>query len=146
MSGTRSASGLMCSHGSELDTKIPRPKMPKTALPPELRKKMGFAKRANEEDSTIWKPGSGVLAPTGSAPDGTFLKRRSGAPMSQRASALAQQQGVGIGARARITRARIVDSDSGSVKIANENAGNVRRSNREADVQDIKKRCTPSSY
>ena len=42
MSGAVSASGLMCSHGSELDARIPRAKMPKTALPPELRRKMGL--------------------------------------------------------------------------------------------------------
>lgn len=84
--------------------------MPRTALPPELRKSMGLKPRTenDENDAVIWKveshqlwfnctlrhavlqAGSGVLAPTGSAPDGTFLKRGSGAAMSQRASALAQ--------------------------------------------------------
>ena len=135
MSGTHSKSGLQCSHGSELDAKIPRPKMPKTglrmttneskeitnyrpalltALPPELRRKMGFQPRSDDEnaDSTIWTPGSGVLVATGSGRDGSFLKRRSGyafsmqplllpvlkiylldsrLPMSERASALAQK-------------------------------------------------------
>ena len=76
-----STSGLTCSHGSELDTRIPRPKLPKTALPSVLRKKLGLKPRGKgkeEEDEDIWKPGSGVLAAAGSAPDGKFLKRRSG--------------------------------------------------------------------
>lgn len=109
MSGAISKSGLQCRHGSELDTKIPRPKMPKTALPPELRKKMGLKPRKADEDNndTIWRAGSGVLAKTGSGRDGTFLKRRSGAPMSQRASALAQKQFQSGSVRANISRARL---------------------------------------
>ncbi len=77
MSGTRSKSGLLCSHGSELDANIPRPRMPKTALPADLRRKMGFAKRISEEDenadNTYWTPGAGVLAKIGSGSDGMML-------------------------------------------------------------------------
>ena len=109
MSGTVSKSGLQCRHGSELDTKIPRPKQPKTALPPELRRKMGLKPRKADEgnDDTIWRAGSGVLAKTGSGRDGTFLKRRSGVPMSQRASALAQKQFQSGSVRANVSRARL---------------------------------------
>ena len=77
MSGTYSKSGLQCSHGSELDTKIPRPKMPKTALPPgkqlifliltnrflikqiyylELRQKLGLKPRRAEETGINFYP------------------------------------------------------------------------------------------
>lgn len=107
MSGARTKSGLVCSHGSMLDNSIPRPKMPKTALPQCLRKKMGFEPRNGDDDTDIYKPGNGVLQAAGSAPDGSFLKRRSGAPMSQRASALAQQTKTNTGARAVITKARV---------------------------------------
>jgi hypothetical protein len=67
-----------------MDEKIPRPVMPKTALPPELRKKMGLKPRKEEEESSydIYKPGSGVLAPVGSGKDGTFLKMKSSVPKS----------------------------------------------------------------
>ena len=64
----------------------------KTALPPSLRRKMGLAPRKEEDEAAseaIYKAGAGVLKPTGSAPDGTYLKRNSGVPASQRASALA---------------------------------------------------------
>ena len=43
-----------------------------------------------------------MLAPVGSAPDGTFLKRGSGKAMSERASALAQMRGDAAGARATL--------------------------------------------
>jgi len=53
---------------------------------------MGLKKRIDgEENSDIYKPGSGVLAKVGSARDGNFLKARSGKAMSLRASRLAQQ-------------------------------------------------------
>ena len=45
MSGARTAGGLICSHGSDLDTRIPRAKMPKSALPQSLRIKLGFEKK-----------------------------------------------------------------------------------------------------
>jgi hypothetical protein len=102
-----STSGLICSHGSELDTRIPRPKLPKTALPSVLRKKLGLKPRGEgkgeveDEDDVIWKPGSGVLAAAGSAPDGKFLKRRSGMP---RASAGA----ASVNHRAVISKPRLV--------------------------------------
>ena len=79
MAGCRSKSGLICSHGSHLDANIPRPKMPKSALPPDLRRKLGLPSRDNEEDdSIIYTAGSGVLVPVGSGSDGKFLKRGSG--------------------------------------------------------------------
>lgn len=91
MSGKRTHSGLTCSHGSELDTKIPRPKMPKTALPPDIRKKLGFSKRIiGDENIDIWKAGSGVLTKVGSGRDGNYLKKGSGEPMSIRTSRKAQ--------------------------------------------------------
>lgn len=77
MAGVRSKSGLLCSHGSELDARIPRPRMPKTALPAELRRKMGFTKRVSDDDenadNTYWTPGAGVLAKIGSGSDGTYV-------------------------------------------------------------------------
>ena len=110
MSGARSASGLMCSHGSELDTRIPRAKMPKTALPPELRRKMGLQPRRSDESKEnageIWQAGSGVLRRVGSGRDGSFLKRGSGVPMSQRASKFAQMTGKSESLRQRAHVAR----------------------------------------
>ena len=100
-----SGSGLRCSHGSDLDTRIARPKQPKTALPPSLRRKMGLAPRKEEDEAAseaLYKAGAGVLKPTGSAPDGTYLKRNSGVPASQRASALAQKSGYASTARATV--------------------------------------------
>ncbi len=113
MSGTRSATGLVCSHGSHMDEKIPRPKMPKTALPPELRRKLGFQPRKEENDSSydIYKAGSGVLAPVGSGKDGSYLKMKSSIPMSYRASAHAKMIGATQGGRALIPRARILTSN-----------------------------------
>jgi hypothetical protein len=108
------SSGLRCSHNSELDTKIPRAKLPKRALPDCLRKKLKGVKVEdcpNNDDVDVYKAGSGVLAPVGSAPDGTFLKRGSGVPMSLRASALAQRRGDAANARATIHRATLVDGD-----------------------------------
>eukprot|EP01031_Cornospumella_fuschlensis_P024425 gene24426-29524_t len=112
MSGTRSSSGLVCSHGSHMDEKIPRPKMPKTALPPELRAKLGLAPRKEENESSyeIYKPGAGVLAPVGSGKDGSYLKMKSSIPMSHRTSGLARMKGI-TGTMAVIPRARLRDSE-----------------------------------
>lgn len=109
MSGTRSNTGLVCSHGSHMDEKIPRPKMPKTALPPELRRKLGFQPRKEEEAGSydIYKAGSGVLAPVGSGRDGSYLKMKSSIPMSHRTSGLARSLGEAQGVRAVIPRARM---------------------------------------
>mmetsp|Transcript_32946 Transcript_32946/g.72556 ORF Transcript_32946/g.72556 Transcript_32946/m.72556 type:complete len:122 (-) Transcript_32946:1273-1638(-) len=110
MSGCRSASGLMCSHGSHMDEKIARPKMPKSALPPELRRKMGLAPRENEDkENEIYKAGSGVLAMVGSGKDGTFLKRGSSIPMSHRTSGAARMRGEFQGQKAYIPRAKAAD-------------------------------------
>lgn len=112
MSGTRSATGLMCSHGSHMDEKIPRPKMPKSALPPELRRKLGFAPRLENEEAKneIYKAGSGVLKPVGSGKDGSYLKMKSSVPMSHRTSGLARMNGTYQGQRALIPRARVIDN------------------------------------
>ena len=112
MSGARSASGLICSHGSHMDEKIPRPKMPKTALPPELRRKLGLAPRKEEEEGTydIYKAGGGVLQAVGSGRDGSYLKMKSSIPMSHRTSGLARMGLQGIQSqRAYIPRAKLVD-------------------------------------
>ncbi len=112
MSGTRSATGLICSHGSHMDEKIPRPKMPKTALPPELRRKMGLAPRVEEKagGNEIYQAGSGVLKPVGSGSDGSYLKMKSSIPMSHRTSGLARMNGSYQGQRALIPRARVINS------------------------------------
>jgi hypothetical protein len=91
-------SGLVNSCGSDLDFRIPRPKPAKRALPDCLRKKKGPICEEGTSDD-FYKPGAGVLAPRG-AEDGeyragsqrNFLKRRSGKPMSERASRLAQMK------------------------------------------------------
>ena len=143
MSGTRSKSGLVCSHGSLLDNSIPRPKMPKTALPAGLRKKMGLQPRNDNEDNTdLYKPGNGVLQAAGSAPDGTFLKRRSGAPMSERASALAQQNKTTTGARAVITKARVnMNMNDMPVlqSVANRNSVSDRNGKRRRSLDNMKR-------
>jgi hypothetical protein len=86
--------------------------MPKTALPPELRKKMGLVPRGNDENSDIWKAGSGVLAPVGSGKDGQFLKMKSGVPMSYRASRLAQMENGGIRGQANISKPRLIENNN----------------------------------
>eukprot|EP00621_Florenciella_sp_RCC1693_P000607 CAMPEP_0182554324 /NCGR_PEP_ID=MMETSP1323-20130603/49930_1 /TAXON_ID=236787 /ORGANISM="Florenciella parvula, Strain RCC1693" /LENGTH=240 /DNA_ID=CAMNT_0024766049 /DNA_START=57 /DNA_END=779 /DNA_ORIENTATION=+ len=128
----KSSSGLVCSHGSDLDTKIARPKQPKTALPPELRAKMGLKPRRDGErgrgdgsHETMYSAGAGVLKPVGSGADGSFLKRGSGVPMSERTSGLARQRGDAVGARAHIARPELV---GGSDVVGTER---VRRSDRE---------------
>lgn len=97
-----------------MDEKIPRPKMPKTALPPELRRKLGFQPRAanEEEGSEIYKAGSGVLKPVGSGKDGSYLKMKSSIPMSLRTSGLARMQGTFQGQRAVIPRARTIQNNA----------------------------------
>ncbi len=108
MSGTRSSTGLICSHGSHMDMLIPRPKMPKTALPPEIRRKIGLKPRTDEnpEDFEIYKAGAGVLEAVGSGKDGSFLKAHSSVPMSHRTSGLAKMNGI-RGSRALIPRAKM---------------------------------------
>ena len=97
-----------------MDEKIPRPKMPKTALPPELRRKLGLEPRAENDPAAanIYSAGSGVLKPVGSGKDGSYLKMKSSIPMSQRTSGLARMQGHSQGQRALIPRARIIDSNA----------------------------------
>ena len=120
MSGTRSATGLICSHGSHMDAKIPRPVMPRTALPPELRRKMGLQPRKEESESSydIYKPGSGVLKPVGSGKDGSYLKMKSSIPMSQRASGYAKMKGLVHSQKAYIPKAKLItDENVGNYKI-----------------------------
>ena len=95
-----------------MDEKIPRPKMPKTALPPELRRKMGLQPRAEEKAGgyEIYQAGSGVLKPVGSGKDGSYLKMKSSVPMSHRTSGLARMNGTYQGQRALIPRARVIES------------------------------------
>lgn len=102
---------------------------------------MGLKPRAEneEEDAVIWKAGAGVLAPTGSAPDGTFLRKGSGVSMSQRASALAQKEMV-VRNRANIVRARIVD-ENGQVIVANQKDDPALRKRRSSGMSDIRKKC-----
>mmetsp|Transcript_28579 Transcript_28579/g.51794 ORF Transcript_28579/g.51794 Transcript_28579/m.51794 type:complete len:215 (-) Transcript_28579:212-856(-) len=125
-------SGLRCSHGSDLDTRIPRPKMPKRALPDSVRRKIKGSKEncapSSEHDNDVYKAGAGVLAPVGSAADGSFLKRGSGVPASVRASALAQRRGDAAGARATIRRAALVGE--GGAKVLPLQPG-MRQSDRE---------------
>lgn len=106
--------GLRASHGSDLDMRIPRAKLPKRALPDSLRRKIKGVSPNDicpaESDDHMYKAGNGVLAAAGSAPDGKFLKRGSGVPMSHRASALAQARGDAAGARATIRRSRLAES------------------------------------
>lgn len=94
-----------------MDERIPRPAMPKTALPPELRKKMGLAPRKEETAGSyeIYQPGSGVLKAVGSGKDGSYLKMKSSIPMSHRTSGLARMQGL-RGQRALIPRAQLLDA------------------------------------
>ena len=97
-----------------MDEKIPRPKMPKTALPPELRRKMGLQPRNDENcnGNEIYQAGSGVLKPVGSGKDGTFLKMKSSMPMSQRTSGLARMNGLVQPQRALIPRARVITTNA----------------------------------
>ena len=120
--------------------------MPKTALPPELRRSMGLKPRSenDENDAVIWRAGAGVLAPTGSAPDGKFLKRGSGAAMSQRASALAQREMVARN-RATVLKARLVDNN-GNMIVANRSDDPTNRKRKSSKgAEDLKKSCVSSS-
>ena len=110
MSGSRSSTGLVCGHGSDLDMRIPRAKIPSSALPPEIRAKMGLKPRREvrakaRSGANPYSAGGGVVKPRASS-DGkysagcqkNFLKRGSGRAMSSRASKLAQDK---MGARKR---------------------------------------------
>ena len=89
MAGRRTAGGLVCSHGSDLDTRIPRAKIPSSALPPEVRAKMGLKprkpRRRSKGAADPYAAGAGVLKPR-SSEDGNyaagcqknFLRRGSG--------------------------------------------------------------------
>ena len=90
----RTAGGLVCSHGSDLDMRIPRAKMPSSALPPEVRAKMGLKPRKPRRRSKGAQPyaaGAGVLKPRESH-DGNyaagcqknFLRRGSGHSFSSK--------------------------------------------------------------
>ena len=115
--GARTTSGLVHSHNSDLDLRIPRPKQPKRALPDCLRRKSrkeatveaAAAVDADREnnDGSIYQAGAGVLAPRGAeggeyraGSQRNFLKRGTGGGhgyMSERASRLKQMQnGPGV--------------------------------------------------
>ena len=83
----RTASGLQCSWGSQLDATIPRPKVPKSALPPEIRAKLGLRDGRGEdaESKAYFKPGNSVAEQRGARTNEYcagnqkhFLKRGSG--------------------------------------------------------------------
>ena len=115
--GARTASGLVHSHNSDLDMRIPRPKQPKRALPDCLRRKAprrksqveegGSASIGAENEPSIYSAGAGVLDPRGAkggeyraGSQRNFLKRGTGGGhgyMSERASRLKQlQNGPGV--------------------------------------------------
>lgn len=87
-----SATGLVCSHGSKLDEVLPRAKLPKCALPPELRAKLGLDKdRPVRETGTYFKSGFGIVEQKGAhtteysaGNQRNFLRRGTGVPMSVR--------------------------------------------------------------
>ena len=97
----QSASGLQCSWGSDLDTRIPRAKLPPSALPPEVRAKLklgGLKHTGGHADKDVaglaYKPGGGCLEPRASdngqykaGCQKNFLRRGSGVPASERCSA-----------------------------------------------------------
>ena len=89
-----SASGLQCSWGSSLDEKIPRARMPKSALPPDVRAKLGFKRKVKGDENggdAYWKPGFGNKEVVRGKEDQyhagnqkKFLRRGSGKYMSAR--------------------------------------------------------------
>lgn len=91
-----------------MDILIPRAKVPATALPPEIRRKMGLQPRNNDENNNIYQAGSGVLARVGSGNDGSYLKMKSGIAMSHRTSAKSRADGLFIGKKAYIPKAKIL--------------------------------------
>jgi len=84
---------------------------------------MGFTQRSNDENQDIWQAGSGVLKPVGSGRDGTFLKRGSGVPMSQRASRLGQYNAEEYRQRALILKPTLAGND----RIILQNSTKVRK-------------------
>ena len=89
-----SASGLQCSWGSDLDTQIPRPKMPKSALPDSVRKNLGLSERkSSKRFSEKFEVDSAVHLTKGGQEAKQFLKMKSGVPMSTRTSGLVKMQG-----------------------------------------------------
>ena len=105
----QSASGLQCSWGSDLDTRIPRAKLPPSALPPEVRAKLklgGLKHTGGHADKDVaglaYKPGGGCLEPRASdngqykaGCQKNFLRRGSGVPASERCSAAARMAKAG---------------------------------------------------
>ena len=91
-----SASGLQCSWGSDLDTRIPRPKMPKQALPESVRRNLGFnseRKGSRRFSSDKFVIAQEVHRTKGGQEAKAYLKMKSGVPMSVRTSGLVQMQG-----------------------------------------------------
>ncbi|GMI32764.1 hypothetical protein TeGR_g5015 [Tetraparma gracilis] len=94
-----SASGLQCAWGSDLDTRIPRPKMPKQALPDSVRKNLGFKgeRKASRRFSDNFEIAPEVHATKGGMEAKAYLKMKSGVPMSTRTSGLAAQRNGSMG-------------------------------------------------
>jgi len=89
-----SASGLQCSWGSDLDTRIPRPKCPKSALPDSVRQSLGLAKRkSSKRYADEFIPDSAVHSTKGGQLAKNFTKMKSGVPMSTRTAGLQKQVG-----------------------------------------------------
>jgi hypothetical protein len=90
-----SASGLQCSWGSDLDTRIPRPKMPKQALPDSVRKNLGFKdkRRSSCRFADKLEISNEIHRTKGGQEAKAYLKMKSGVPMSIRTSGLVQMQG-----------------------------------------------------
>ena len=101
------SSGLLCSHGSNLDLRIPKAKCPSSALPEEVRAKMGLKPRKEIKrrgrrasgGANLYEAGGGCVKPRESK-DGkyaagcqkNFLRKGSGKAMSERASYMAQKR------------------------------------------------------
>lgn len=101
-----SASGLQCSWGSDLDTKIPRPKCPKQALPDSVRKNLGLKKRdsSSKRFAEEFAPDSRVHQTKGGQLAKNFTKMKSGVPMSVRTSGLQKAKTGGITGSAEYAR------------------------------------------
>lgn len=96
--------GLVHTHDSHLDLAIKRPQKVKRALPTSVRRKVvnKYGEKMWDGDvgsDHLYQPGAGVLKPRDSnsgqyaaGSQKNFLKMKSGKPMSQRASRLAQVQ------------------------------------------------------
>ena len=90
-----SASGLQCAWGSDLDARIPRPKMPKQALPDSVRRSLGFKNKriSSGRFADKLEIANEIHHTKGGREAKAYLKMKSGVPMSVRTSGLVQMQG-----------------------------------------------------